>query len=139
MNSAKQQPAQVNVTTWHRTLPTLLLRMEALLLLIVSLYLYFWLGGSWLLLLVLLLVPDLSMLGYAAGPHVGAVTYNLFHSYPLPATLGLIGLLSSSPLAILLALIWLAHIELDRVLGYGLKFPTSFHHTHLGDLGREKG
>jgi hypothetical protein len=29
------------------------------------------------------------------------------------------------------ALIWLAHIGLDRTLGYGLKYPTFFEDTHL--------
>ncbi|HEY2386937.1 MAG TPA: DUF4260 family protein, partial [Candidatus Binatia bacterium] len=37
------------------------------------------------------------------------------------------------------ALIWLAHIGMDRLLGYGLKYPTSFHHTHLGRIGTRRG
>jgi hypothetical protein len=29
------------------------------------------------------------------------------------------------------ALIWFAHISMDRTVGYGLKYPTSFKDTHL--------
>jgi hypothetical protein len=36
-------------------------------------------------------------------------------------------------LAMALALIWLAHIGLDRLLGTGLKYNDRFTHTHLGD------
>ena len=32
-----------------------------------------------------------------------------------------------------LALVWLAHIGLDRLLGMGLKYNDRFAHTHLGD------
>jgi hypothetical protein len=32
-------------------------------------------------------------------------------------------------------LIWIGHIGFDRVLGYGLKYPTAFRDTHLGQLG----
>jgi hypothetical protein len=83
---------------------------------------------------LLLLAPDLSMLGYVAGPRVGAVVYNVFHAYPLPAVLGIFGLLGGSPLVLAVALIWLAHIGMDRLLGYGLKYPTEFKDTHLGRL-----
>jgi len=30
-----------------------------------------------------------------------------------------------------ISLIWIAHIGIDRVLGYGLKYPTAFKDTHL--------
>jgi hypothetical protein len=33
--------------------------------------------------------------------------------------------------ALQIALIWLAHIGVDRMLGYGLKYPTGFKDTHL--------
>ena len=33
------------------------------------------------------------------------------------------------------ALIWIAHIGLDRALGYGLKYATGFGDTHLGHIG----
>ena len=28
-----------------------------------------------------------------------------------------------------------AHIGIDRALGYGLKLPSGFKHTHLGVIG----
>jgi hypothetical protein len=81
--------------------------------------------------LLLLLAPDLSMLGYLMNPQVGSVVYNLAHTYVVPLTLAGIGLFASSPLCVLLALIWVAHIGMDRLLGYGLKYPTAFTDTHL--------
>lgn len=95
--------------------------------------LMYWLnGGSWWLFALLLLTPDASMLGYLAGPKVGAAAYNVFHSYPLPAALGIVGLLAGTPLAVALALVWFAHIGMDRAIGYGLKYPTAFGDTHMG-------
>lgn len=83
---------------------------------------------------LLLLAPDPSILGYAGGPRVGAAVYNLFHAYPLPAVLGAFGLLGGSPLGLAVALVWFAHIGMDRMMGYGLKYPTEFGDTHLGRL-----
>ena len=97
-----------------------------------SALLYWLYGGSWWLFLLLLLVPDASMLGYLGGPRFGAVAYNAFHSYPLPAVLAAFGLLGGFPLALVVALVWFAHIGMDRTIGYGLKYPTAFEDTHLG-------
>jgi hypothetical protein len=112
-------------------LPAAMLRGEGATMLAGSVLLYWTGGGSWWLFALLLLAPDLSMLGYLAGPRVGAVAYNVFHSYPLPAALGLVGLFVGVPLAVSVALVWFAHIGMDRLLGYGLKYPTDFKDTHL--------
>jgi len=80
------------------------------------------------------LAPDLSALGYVAGPAAGAVTYDLAHTYVGPVVLGLIGVLADSGVATQLALIWFVHIGADRLLGYGLKYPTGFRDTHLQRL-----
>jgi hypothetical protein len=72
------------------------------------------------------------MLGYLRGPRAGAAVYNLGHTWLLPAIIGAGGLLGGSRLAIGIALIWLGHIGIDRLLGYGLKFPTGFKDSHLG-------
>lgn len=112
--------------------PKLLLRLEGLAVLGMSLLAYSHLGVSWWLFAVLFLVPDLSMLGYLAGPSKGAVFYNLGHSYLLPAVLGVTSLLIASSLALSVALIWAAHIGFDRAVGYGLKYGDAFKHTHLG-------
>lgn len=112
-------------------LPGSLLRLEGLAVLVGSLVLYFDSGFGWLLLLLLFLAPDLSMLGYVGGPALGSLTYDLAHTYVLPVALGVAGVLGDSDTAMQLALIWLAHIGVDRVLGYGLKYPTGFKDTHL--------
>ena len=85
---------------------------------------------------VFFLAPDLSMLGYLAGPRIGAAAYNAAHTYALALPLALFGLLAPTPIALGAALIWIAHIGLDRALGYGLKRQTRFGDTHLGTVGR---
>jgi Domain of unknown function (DUF4260) len=112
-------------------LPSLLLRLEGMVVLAAAVALYFDAGFGWLLLLVLFLAPDLSMLGYLAGPRVGAASYDIVHTYALPVALGAVGVVAGAELATQLALIWLAHIGMDRALGYGLKYPTGFKDTHL--------
>ena len=113
-------------------LPRRLLHLEGLVVLVGALALYFDAGYGWLLLVVLFLAPDLSMVGYLGGPRAGALIYNLAHTYAGPIALGLVGVLGDVDIAAQLALIWLAHIGLDRMLGYGLKYPTGFKDTHLG-------
>lgn len=112
-------------------LPQALLRLEGLALLVGSLVLYFDADFGWLLLVVLLLAPDLSMLGYLGGPRLGAATYDAVHTTVLPIALGVVGVVGEADTALQLALIWLAHIGMDRALGYGLKYPTGFKDTHL--------
>lgn len=118
--------------------PILLQRLEGLVLLVGGVWAWFALGGSWLWLVLLILWPDLSMLGYRAGPKVGAALYNLVHSYPLAALLLAWGLLSHNPLLVLAAVLLLSHIGMDRALGYGLKRDSAFGDTHLGYLGRKR-
>ena len=84
-------------------------------------------------------MPDVAFLGYLVGPRVGAAAYNTTHSYVGPmivAALAFAGILPTSVLGYVL--IWTAHIGVDRALGYGLKYPTAFGHTHLGWLGKAK-
>lgn len=88
-------------------------------------------GGSWWLFALLLLAPDLSALGYLVNVQVGAATYNLVHTQVLPALLLALGYFSGYQLLIDLALIWLGHIGIDRLAGFGLKYPTKFQDTHL--------
>jgi len=112
-------------------LPAGLLRLEGLAVLMGALVLYFDSGFGWLLLLLLVLAPDLSMLGYLAGPAVGAASYDAVHTYAVPTALAVAGVLGESDTAVQIALIWFAHIGVDRFLGYGLKYPSSFKDTHL--------
>jgi Domain of unknown function (DUF4260) len=91
-------------------------------------------GGSWWLFALLLLAPDLSALGYLVNVQVGAATYNLVHTQVLPVLLLAVGYFSGNQLLIELALIWLGHIGIDRLAGFGLKYPTKFQDTHLQRL-----
>lgn len=111
--------------------PGAMLRVEGAALFLASVALYGMNGGGWLLFVALLLAPDLSMLGYLAGVRTGAMVYNAFHAYPLPASLAVFGVFSGGGVILSLALIWLAHIGVDRMVGYGLKYPTDFKDTHL--------
>ena len=113
-----------------------LLRLEGAALLVAAAGFYAHFGQSWWLFLVLSLVPDLSMLGYLAGPRVGALAYNSVHTTLPPFALLGIGALAGSRVAMAIAAIWLAHIGLDRLLGYGLKHASAFSDTHLGRIGR---
>jgi hypothetical protein len=112
--------------------PKLLLRLEGAAVLAAAAIAYSQIGGGWGLFALLFLVPDLSMLGYLAGPRSGAAVYNFGHSYLAPGALGAAGLLAGMPMLLSIALIWVAHIGFDRALGYGLKYATAFKHTHLG-------
>ena len=112
-------------------LPAILLRLEGVAVAAAAVTLYFHEGYEWWLLVVLVLVPDLSMLGYLAGPRVGAVTYDIVHTYVTPVLLATAGVIWDSDTAVTLALIWLTHIGVDRAVGYGLKYPSGFKDTHL--------
>jgi hypothetical protein len=114
----------------------ILLRLEWLTVLAAALVAYGQLGFSWLLFAVLIVAPDLSMLGYLVGPRVGAIAYNVVHTLLAPAIVGAVAWLLAAPLLTALALILLAHIAADRALGYGLKHSTGFKDTHLGLIGR---
>jgi hypothetical protein len=111
--------------------PRVILQCEGGALLAAALLAYGLLGGGWGWFALAFLLPDVSMLGYLAGPRRGAAVYNLAHTTLPPAALGAAGWAAGHPPVEAAALIWLAHIGFDRMLGYGLKYPTGFRHTHL--------
>lgn len=113
---------------------TVLLRLENLAVAIAAGLAFHRLGGNWMLFAVLVLAPDLAMLGYLAGPRTGARLYNLAHTYVAVALLGALAWTAGYQGALQVALIWCVHIGVDRVLGYGLKYPSGFADTHLGRL-----
>jgi hypothetical protein len=113
-----------------------LLRLEGLTLFVGMTLLYAVWDGSWWVYAILFLVPDLSFAAYLAGPKAGAIVYNAAHSYMAPMALMTTGFALSSPLVLSIAMIWLAHIGIDRALGYGLKYFSGFGFTHLGRIGR---
>ncbi len=112
------------------------LKLEWLCIALAMLVVFWVVDGSWLLFAVLVLAPDLAMLGYLAGPRAGALTYNLLHSAIGPAALAGAAWLVASDVALQVAIVWLFHIAVDRAIGYGLKLPSSFQDTHLGRVGR---
>jgi Domain of unknown function (DUF4260) len=113
------------------------LRLEGAAAFATAIALYGHAGFSWLTFVILFLAPDLSMLAYLVGPRVGALAYNLVHTYALALPLALAGFALGSPVASALGLILIAHIGFDRMLGYGLKYATAFGDTHLSGIGRE--
>jgi len=135
------------MTTMERTMepavaPTVAvrgwLRLEGVAAFIAGLVLYGELGAPWWLALPLLLLPDVSAVGYLAGPRTGAFVYNFVHNWAFGLAVLGIGLAAGIlPIAILGA-IAIAHVGMDRAVGYGLKLPTSFQDTHLGRMGRDR-
>jgi hypothetical protein len=129
MSSLSSGAAVGSVRAWLRT--------EGLAALVLALFLYTRGGYSWRLFAVLILAPDLSFAGYLAGARLGAATYNTLHSYVGPLVLAVVLLAAGRPAD--LPLIWAAHIGFDRLVGYGLKYPSGFGDTHLGAIGRPSG
>lgn len=112
-----------------------LIRLEELGLFLFSVYLFTHLSVAWWLFPVLLLVPDVGMLGYIGGTRAGAVIYNLFHFRALALCLYVVGVAGDVPAVALVGVILFAHASLDRAFGYGLKYGDQFGHTHLGAIG----
>lgn len=101
------------------------------------LLLYLFSDGPWLLFAVLVLAPDLAMLGYLLGPRIGAASYNAAHMLVGPALAAVVGIGTANEALTWIAIIWLFHVAIDRALGYGLKLSTGFRDTHLGRIGRD--
>jgi hypothetical protein len=81
----------------------------------------------------------LSFIAYLSDPKSGAIVYNAAHSYLAPVALLTTGFAAGEPLVLSIAMIWLAHIGIDRALGYGLKYQAGFGFTHLGRIGKSAG
>jgi len=113
--------------------PRLLLRLEGVAVLALAVALYTRTGSSWWLFGTLLLAPDLAFLGYLGGPRLGAVAYNALHTYLGPAVV--VAYCQGVGIGTSIALVWAAHIGMDRALGFGLKYASGFGITHLGAMG----
>ena len=114
----------------------IVLRLEGLCVLIAASVAYSKFGLGWGTFALFFFTPDVSFLGYLAGPKVGAVTYNLAHSYIGAIACLVVGFLFPAPTILGVGIIWFAHIGFDRALGYGLKYSAGFGFTHLGRIGR---
>jgi len=127
------EPRELDATTpWVRRW----LRAEGLAGFALGLAAWNWTGGDWPWFLVFLLAPDISAVGYLAGPHTGAITYNLAHNWLTGGTVLGLGVWLGLEPVIFAGAILVAHTGMDRLAGYGLKYPTGFQDTHLGRIGR---
>ena len=120
-------PRDVRLTT-----PWVMTRLDGWALMAGSLVAYHLLGGSWWLFGALFLAPDLFMLGYLRDTRVGAVIYNVGHTWAVPVAFGIAAALLWSPLLAQLGVIWAFHLAMDRSQGYGFKYASAFTDTHLG-------
>ena len=115
--------------------PRMVLRIEGAALLLIAVVLFAGSKTSWWLFAALILVPDLSIAAYLAGPRIGAAIYNAAHTTTVPVRIALSDLMLGTTLGVPVALIWAAHIGADRMIGYGLKYERGFGFTHLGRMG----
>ena len=119
--------------------PLPLLRLEGAAVLAGSVCAYRLSHGSWLLFALLFLAPDLSMVGYAINARAGAAAYNAIHTYAGPMLLAMYSIAADRRALLPVALIWIAHIGFDRLLGFGLKYGSGFKDTHLNPLRHKPG
>lgn len=115
-----------------------LIRLEEAAMFLCSIFLFSGLSFEWWWLPVLILTPDISMLGYVAGKKAGAMVYNFFHHKALALIIYTTGLYFNNEVLQLTGLILFAHSSMDRFFGYGLKYFEGFQFTHLGKIGREE-
>src|SRR5690625_1791657 len=111
-----------------------LIHIEWISFLALSVYFYSYNHFSWILFAILLFAPDLSIIGYVLGNKIGAIIYNMIHTYILSIAIIFLGLMMSQQTILAIGLIWTAHIGMDRTFGFGLKYPTQFKDTHFGRL-----
>jgi hypothetical protein len=111
-----------------------LLKLEYLAEFILGIFFFASLSYAWWWFLVLLFLPDISMIGYLINAKVGAIIYNFFHNKALAVVCIIGGYVLFNNLISLCGAILLSHIALDRLLGFGLKHFEGFKHTHLGKI-----
>ena len=110
------------------------LKLEELLQFALGIYLFSTLSYTWWWFLVLILLPDIGMLGYLINTKTGALTYNVFHHKGLAILIFLVGIYFEIEVVQLTGIILFSHAALDRVFGYGLKYADHFKNTHLGHI-----
>ncbi|KAA2218753.1 DUF4260 domain-containing protein [Maribacter flavus] len=116
-----------------------LLSLEEVAMFVLGIFMYGLLGYPWWLFFVLLLTPDIGMLGYLMNEKVGAIGYNLFHHKGIAILLYFLGMYLSMPVVQMIGVILFAHASMDRIFGYGLKYNKGFKYTHLGEIGKRNG
>ena len=114
------------------TEPVIQRRLEALAVMLAAMYVYQYMGYSWMMFALLFFVPDLSLFSYVKGPQVGQVVYNTLHCFTWPILLGIYAYFNAETTLQAIALIWLSHCAFDRAIGWGLKYNDSFCSTDMG-------
>lgn len=113
-----------------------IIKLEEILMFVLGIYLFSLLNFEWWWFLVLILAPDIGMVGYAFGNKIGALAYNLFHHKGLAIAIYLLGSYFTEPWLQLTGIILFSHAAMDRIFGYGLKYDKGFKFTHLGEIGK---
>lgn len=114
-----------------------IIKLEEVAMFIIAIYGLTFLGVDWWWYLILLLGPDVSMLGYIGGNKPGAFFYNLFHHKAIAVCMFAAGLFMPDTLLLILGIVLFGHASMDRVFGYGLKTGQGFKYTHLGIIGKK--
>lgn len=113
-----------------------IIQIEELAMFLLSIYLFSTLSFAWWWFPVLILAPDVSMVGYLAGNKAGAITYNFFHHKALAIAVYVLGGYLQNEIIQLAGIILFGHSSMDRLFGYGLKTFAGFKSTHLGEIGK---
>ena len=114
-----------------------LIKVEELAMFLFAGFLFLNTGFAWWWFPVLLLVPDVSMVGYAINNKIGAYLYNIVHHKGVALLVYVIGFSMEVATIALAGIILFAHSSMDRLFGFGLKYTDSFQDTHLGQRGEE--
>lgn len=114
-----------------------LLKLEEIGMFLLSIVLFSFTDYSWWVFLLLILLPDVSMIGYVLNTKIGAIFYNFFHHKAVAVMVLSVGLYIDVDWLILSGVILFGHASMDRIFGYGLKYSDSFHHTHQGWIGKK--
>ena len=116
-----------------------ILKLEELMMFALGIYLFGLLEYEWWWFLILILAPDIGMIGYFFGNKVGAACYNFFHHKGVAILIYLVGAYLSISLLLLIGVVLFSHSAMDRIFGYGLKYDKGFKYTHLGEIGNLNG
>jgi hypothetical protein len=114
------------------------LQLEEVGMFLLGILLFNQLNFAWWWFLVLILTPDLSMIGYGFGNKIGAISYNFFHHKGIAILVYILGIYTTNNWIQCAGIILFSHASMDRIMGYGLKYEKGFKFTHLGAIGKNK-
>ncbi|HEY0298325.1 MAG TPA: DUF4260 domain-containing protein [Arachidicoccus sp.] len=115
-----------------------IIQLEEFAMFLFGIFLFFQLHFGWWWFLILILTPDISMIGYLFGNKAGAIAYNVFHHKAIALVVYVVGYSLHNEVLQLVGIVLFAHSSLDRILGYGLKTFKGFKYTSLGEIGKKQ-